>query len=69
MQLNGMLYPHLQEIEQQANEMMDLLIRDMASAQGVTERLKAADQMKWVGLMNNIRNAAEEIVKAELIFR
>jgi hypothetical protein len=47
---------------------MDLLTRQMAAAQGVTEELKARDQMTWVGLMNNIRHSAEELVMTELIY-
>ena len=47
---------------------MELLTSQMAKTQGVTEELKARDQMKWVGAMNNIRNAAEEIVLTELIY-
>ena len=47
---------------------MELLTAQMAKAEGVTEELKAADQMKWVGMMNNIRHSAEEIVLKELIY-
>ena len=53
---------HLNEIDREANEMLRLLIEQMAQAQGVTEQLKAKDQMTWVGAMNNIRSIAEEIV-------
>ncbi|OQA26441.1 MAG: hypothetical protein BWY61_00663 [Firmicutes bacterium ADurb.Bin354] len=55
-------------IQKQAEERMDLLTSQMAKSQGVNEALKASDQMKWVGLMNNIRASAEEIVLSELIY-
>ena len=58
---------HLNEIDQEANEMLDLLIKQMVQAQGITEQLKADNQIAWVGAMNNIRIAAEEIVYQELI--
>lgn len=48
--------------------MMELLVKQMAKAQGVTEQLKADDMMKWVGMMNNIRSAAEEVVLNDLIY-
>ena len=59
---------YLAQIDEQANSMLELLIHQMAEREGVTEELKAADQMEWVRCMNNIRNRAEEIVKAELIY-
>lgn len=62
------LHEHLAEVEEAAQNRMELLIRQMAKAQGVTEALKADNQMEWVGKMNNIRSAAEEIVRQELIF-
>ena len=65
---SGKLNEHLMEIEQTANERMELLTAQMAAAQGVTEELKAKDQMKWVGMMNNIRHSAEEAIMSELIF-
>ena len=68
MQLSGKLDAHLAEIDRQAREMAESLTRQMAVQQGVTEALKASDQMEWVGRMNNIRAAAEEIVLAELIY-
>ena len=49
-------------------EMLERLVKQMAAQQGITEQLKAQDQMAWIGAMNNIRNAAEEIVHAEVIF-
>lgn len=66
--LSDKLASHLEEIDQSASEMMERLIRDMAERQGVTERLKAKNQLRWVGLMNNIRSAAEEIVFNDLIY-
>ena len=68
MLLSGKLNGHLEEIDRTANEMMNRLTTELAKAQGVTESLKASNQMKWVDLMNNIRNQAEEIVMAELIY-
>ena len=68
MLLNGTLNSHLEEVDRQANEMMERLTAQMAKAQGVTESLKASDQMKWVQMMNNIRSAAEEIVLTELVY-
>jgi len=65
---SGTLNEHLTEIEQTAQERMELITRQMAAAQGVTEELKAADQMKWVGLMNNIRTSAEETILNDLIY-
>ena len=66
---SGELAQHLNEIDWQAREMMGLLVRQMAQAQGITEQLKAEDQMAWVGAMNNIRSAAEEIVLRDMINR
>ena len=67
MLLQGTLNAHLEQIDRQANEMMDRLTAQMAQRQGVTEQLKARDQMAWVAAMNNIRASAEEIVTRELI--
>ena len=66
--LNGTLYRHLAEVDQTCYERMDLLVRQMAKREGITEALKASDQMAWVGHMNNIRSRAEEIVLAEVIY-
>ena len=65
---SGKLNSHLAEIQQTARHRVEELVAQMAKAQGVTEELKASDQMKWVQMMNNLRNAAEEIVQAELIY-
>ena len=62
------LQAYLVTIDQQASERMERLTDEMAAMEGVNEALKAADQLEWVRRMNNIRNRAEEIVQAELIF-
>ena len=64
----GKLDQHLAEIDQSCEERMELLISQMAKLEGVTEALKAADQMEWVRRMNSIRNRAEEIVLHELVY-
>ena len=64
----GKLYRHLAEIDEACEKRMDLLIRQMAKQEGVTESLKASDQMEWARRMNNIRSCAEEIVLQELVF-
>lgn len=66
--LTEKLYPHLLEIDKAANERMDILMPQLMKAAGVTEKLKAADQMKWVGLANACKAQAEEIVYQELVF-
>ena len=68
MLLNGTLNAHLEEIDRQASEMMERLTTQMAQREGVTEALKADDQMAWVAAMNNIKNRVEEIVLHELIY-
>ena len=65
--VTGKLFPHLLEIEDAANSRLEQMMPDMAKAAGVTEALKAADPMKWVGLMNNLKAQAEEIILTELI--
>ena len=64
----GKLGTYLAQIDEQANNMLDLLIRQIAELEGVTEQLKAADQMEWVRRMNVIRSRAEEIVNSDLIY-
>ncbi len=64
----GKLGTYLAQIDEQANVMLERLIRQMAEREGVTEQLKAADQMEWVRRMNNIRNRADEVVNSELIY-
>ena len=66
--LSGKLNSHLAEIDNQATEMFDRLVKQLAEKEDVTEQLKAQDQMAWVGAMNNIRNRAEEIVNTEIIY-
>ena len=68
LQLSGKLDRHLTEIDQQAKGIVDHLVFQMVKALGVTEELKARDQLKWVGMMNNIRASAEEIVLKELVY-
>ena len=68
MQLSGRLDTHLEKIDREATEMVEQLTARMAREQGVTEELKASDQMKWVGLMNNIKAAAEEVALAEIVY-
>ena len=65
---DGKLVAHLNEIDDAANTQMELITKQMVKNQGITEALKAQDQMAWVGAMNNIRNTAEEIVLSELIY-
>ncbi len=65
--LSEKLYPHLLEIDEAANARMDILMPQLMKAVGVTEELKATDQMKWVGLVNACRTQAEELVLTELI--
>ena len=65
---SGTLHRHLAEIDQACNERMAIIVSDMARQEGVTEALKAADQMEWVRRMNNIRSRAEEIVLTELVY-
>lgn len=62
----GTLFQYLEEVDRQAEEMLLRLTEDMAKREGVTEQLKAADQLEWVRRMNNIRNRAEEIVTATI---
>ena len=63
----GQLHAHLMEIEQTARSRVESIVSQMAQAAGVTEELKATDQMKWVGQMNNFRTAAEDQTLRELI--
>ena len=66
--LAGELFPHLAEIDKACEEQMELLTRQIARQEGVTEALKATNQMAWVAHMNSIRNRAEEIVLHELVY-
>ena len=68
MMLADTLNKHLEEMDQQANTLMEKLVTQMAKSQSVTEELKAKDPMLWVQQMNNIRSSAEEIVLKELVY-
>lgn len=65
--LNGTLDRHLADAEERAQTLLEQLIRRIAMQEGITESLKAADQMKWIRRMNNIRSRAEEIVREQII--
>ena len=66
--LGGKLNEYLHEVDEECYERMELLVEQMKVGAGITEELKASDQMKWVGLINNVRSSAEEIVMRELIY-
>ncbi len=66
--LTGKLWTYLADLNEQAEERLDLIMEQMKAAEGVTEELKARNQLEWVGRMNNIRNRAEEIINSELIY-
>ena len=68
MLLSGKLFRHLAEIDRACEDRMEFIIRQMKEQEGVTEELKAADQMEWVRRMNSIENRAEEIVLHELVY-
>ena len=68
MVLQETLNDHLIEVDERAEQIMEHLVKRMAESEGVTETLKAENQMKWVGLMNSIRQSAEEIVLDELVY-
>ena len=65
---SGKLHSHLADTEEQARALFSRLVRELAEKKGVTEQLKATDQMAWVRQMNNIRNRATEIVNADVVF-
>ena len=67
--LEDRLTEHLNTVDDEAQERMDILVRQMMDRQGITEELKVRDQMEWVRAVNGIRNMAEEIVLNELIYR
>ena len=69
MRLNGTLEGYFKEVNQEATEMLEALVRQYAKAEGVTESLKRTDQLEWVRRMNNMRNRAEEVVLNEIIYR
>lgn len=66
--LSGELWTYLADLNEQAQSRLEIIIEQMKVTEGVTEDLKAADQMAWVGAMNSIRNRAEEIILTELIY-
>ena len=66
--LHGTLFEHLAEIDQTCNTQVEQIIVQMAEREGVTEAMKASDQLAWVQKMNNIQNRAEEIILAELVY-
>ena len=66
--LSGKMYPHLMEIDEACEGRTELIVLQMAKREGVTEALKAADQMAWVARMNSIRSRAEEIVLHDLVY-
>ena len=65
---SGKLNMHLHEIDETAFERHELIVKQMMTAQGITEQLKADDMMKWVGMVNNIRSCADEVIRNELIY-
>ena len=69
MMIKETLNPHLEEVDRTATEMFDRLIKQFATAEGITEDLKATNQMEWVSRMNNIRSCVTEIINNELIFQ
>ena len=66
--LSGQFWTYLADLNEQAQERLSLIIEQMKATEGVTEEIKAADQMVWVSAMNSIRNRAEEIILRELIY-
>lgn len=65
---SGKLHSHLADTEEQAQALFSRLVKEYAEKEGVTEQLKAADQMAWIRQMNNIRSRATEIVNADVVF-
>ena len=68
MLMSGILSDHVAEVDRQAEEMFERLVKQMAECEGVTEQLKAASSMEWVRKLNSIRNRAVEITSSELIY-
>ena len=67
--LSGELWTYLADLNEQAQERLSLIVEQMKASEGVTEELKEKAPMQWVGLMNNIRSQAEEVILTELIYR
>ena len=66
--LSETLFPHLREIDETARQRLEQMMPELMKSAGVTEELKARDQMKWVGLMNSLKAQAEEIILSELVY-
>lgn len=66
--LSEQLYPHLRKIDETANRRLEQMMPELMQSAGVTEALKTSDPMKWVGLMNNLKAQAEEVILTELIY-
>lgn len=66
--MSGKLFDYLQEVDLRARDMLDRFIPILAEQQGVTEQLKAENQLKWVGLMNNIKAQVEEMIYSEIVY-
>ena len=66
--MEGKLNEYLHEVDEEWHKRVELVMEQMKAGAGITEELKASDQMKWVGLMNNVKSAAEEIVAKEIIY-
>lgn len=66
--LDGKLNEHLYEVDEECHTRVKLLVERMKAGAGITEELKTAEQLKWIGLMNNVKSAAEEIVLRELAY-
>lgn len=66
--LSGKLNEHLHQTDEECYQMMERLVEQMKAKQGVTEQLKSGNQMQWVGMMNNIRNCAEEVVLRDIVY-
>lgn len=66
--MEGKLNEYLHEVDEECHKRVELVMEQMKAGAGITEELKASDQMKWVGLMNNVKSAAEEIVAKEIIY-
>ncbi|MCD8016038.1 MAG: TnpV protein [Lachnospiraceae bacterium] len=69
MVISGEIWTYLADLNEQAQERLELIIEQMKEAEGVTEDLKRSDQMGWVGAMNNIRSRAEEIILTEIVYQ
>ena len=66
--LSGKLWTYLADLNEQVEERLDLIVEQMKAAEGMTEEMKAGNQLEWVGRMNNICNRAEEIIRSEMIY-